>query len=153
MGGSWASFGRGFGWPGASFGRSWALLGRFLGIQIIAFLNDWLKIGPHGPKMGSKRPSGSILAPFWEGFGRVWRGLGKDLGGFGSSWAHIGKDLGIWSVLGQILEIYRDLERAGTYLDIGPPRWSAKRHNARGPWGRQAARTFFPSHPVPSASL
>ena len=77
---------------------------------------------------------GSILGGFGKGFGRVWGRLGRDLGAFGSSWGNIGKDLGIWNVLGQILEIYRDLELAGTYLDIRPPRWSATRHNARGSW-------------------
>ena len=62
------------------------------------------------------------MAPFWEGLGRV-------LGGFGGVWGGIWKDLG---ALGQIFGISKDFERAGTYLNMRPPRWSAKRHNARG---------------------
>ena len=53
---------------GASLGRSWALLGRFLGLQNQALLKD-------SSQMGSKRPSGSILAPFWGDFGRVLEGF------------------------------------------------------------------------------
>ena len=53
---------------GASLGRSWALLGRFLGLQNQALLKD-------SSQMGSKRPSGSILAPFGGDFGRVLEGF------------------------------------------------------------------------------
>ena len=53
---------------GASLGRSWALLGRFLGLQNQALLKD-------SSQMGSKRPSGSILAPFWGDLGRVLEGF------------------------------------------------------------------------------
>ena len=52
---------------------------------------------------------------FGEGLERVWGGIWEDLG-----------------ALGQIFGISKDFERAGTYLDMRPPRWSAKRHNARG---------------------
>ena len=64
LGGSWASFGKGLGraWP--SSGRSWPLLGRFLDVQSRAFFK-------HGPKMGSKRPSGSILGGFGAILGSI----------------------------------------------------------------------------------
>ena len=61
LGRSWARFEEGLGRCGASFGRSWATLGRFWRLQNRAFFQ-------HGPKMGSKRPSGQI----WAGFGEVW---------------------------------------------------------------------------------
>ena len=61
LGRSWARFGEGLGRCGASFGRSWATLGQFWRVQNRAFFQ-------HGPKMGSKRPSGQI----WAGFGEVW---------------------------------------------------------------------------------
>ena len=75
LGGSWASFGKGLGRSWASSGRSWPPLGRFLAIQNHAFFKHW-------PKMGSKRPSGSILGRFWEDLGRIWEGFGRNLGGF-----------------------------------------------------------------------
>ena len=68
LGGSWPPFVRGLGRAGASLGRSWALLGRFLGLQNQALLKD-------SSQMGSKRPSGSILAPFGGDFGRVLEGF------------------------------------------------------------------------------
>ena len=61
LGRSWARCGEGLGRCGASFGRSWATLGQFWRVQNRAFFQ-------HGPKMGSKRPSGQI----WAGFGEVW---------------------------------------------------------------------------------
>ena len=73
LGGSWASFGKGLGRSWASSGRSWPPLGRFLDVQSRAFFK-------HGPKMGSKRPSGSILNRFWEGFGRTLARFGTVLG-------------------------------------------------------------------------
>ena len=64
LGRSLASFGRGLGRSWASSGRSWPPLGRFLDVQSRAFFK-------HGPKMGSKRPPGSILGRSKEGFGRI----------------------------------------------------------------------------------
>ena len=63
LGGSWAPFGRGLGRSGPSFGHSWALLGRFGWVRGRAFIEHWSKIG-------SKRPSGSILGGSWKGLGR-----------------------------------------------------------------------------------
>ena len=86
LGGSWAPFGRSLGRSGAPFGRSWASLGCFGGVLSRAFLK-------HGPKMGSKRPSGSIWGRFW----RVLGGFGEDLGrNLGRVWKHL-------ALLGQIL--------------------------------------------------
>ena len=70
LGGSWASFGKGLGRSWASSERSWPPLGRFLGVQSRAFFK-------HGPKMGSKRPPGSILGRFGEGFGRILGRFGR----------------------------------------------------------------------------
>ena len=78
LGGSWASFGKGLGRSWASSGRSWPPLGRFLDVQNPTFFK-------HGSKMGSKRPSGSILGGFGEGFGRILEGFGKVWGGI---WEH-----------------------------------------------------------------
>ena len=69
LGGFWLPFGRGLGGSGASLGHSWALLGCFLGVQKPTSSKHW-------SRMGSKRPSGSILEPFWEGLGRFWGGFG-----------------------------------------------------------------------------
>ena len=68
LGGFWLPFGRGLGGSGASLGHSWALLGCFLGVQKPTSSKHW-------SRMGSKRPSGSILEPFWEGLGRFWEGF------------------------------------------------------------------------------
>ena len=67
-------------------------LGRFLAV-LWAFKNQLFF--KHWSKIGSKRPSGSILAileGFWEGFegvregfGRIWKLLGKELEGLGQS--------------------------------------------------------------------
>ena len=38
------------------------------------------------------------MARFWEGLGRVWEGLARDLGAFGSFWARIWKPS--WTLLG-----------------------------------------------------
>ena len=77
LGGSWAPFGQGLGrsWP--SSGRSWPLLGRFLDVQNRAFFKHW-------PKLGSKRPSGSILGRFGEDLGGFCACLGTILGGLGA---------------------------------------------------------------------
>ena len=71
-----ASFGKGLGRSWASSGRSWPLLGRFVDVQNRAFFK-------HGPKMGSKRPPGSIWGASWKGLGRFWGGFGRVLRGFG----------------------------------------------------------------------
>ena len=92
----WDGFGKGFGrvWEGLEGikirwkkdvkirGRgaqlSIAALGRNLyrgglyNVQIQAFLQHW-------SKMGSKKPSGSILGRFWDGFGRFWEHFGRVL--------------------------------------------------------------------------
>ena len=71
-------------------------LGRFLGFQNRTFLKHWSKIG-------SKRPSGSILAPFWEGLGRVWGvwgGIWEDLEAFGNDLEGLKR---IWRELRQSL--------------------------------------------------
>ena len=59
---------------GAKF-ATWALLGRFVGVGHRAFIKHW-------PKMGSKKPSGSIL-------GGCLKDLGKFGGGFGTSLGRI----------------------------------------------------------------
>ena len=75
LGRSWAPFGRGLGRSGGSFAHSWALLGRFGGVRDRAFIEHWSKIG-------SKRPSGSILGGSWRGLGGFWGGFGRFVGGF-----------------------------------------------------------------------
>ena len=75
LGESWALFGRGLGRSGGSFAHSWALLGRFGGVRDRAFIEHWSKIG-------SKRPSGSILGGSWRGLGGFWGGFGRFVGGF-----------------------------------------------------------------------
>ena len=75
LGGSWAPFGRGLGRSGGSFGHSWALPGRFGRVRVRAFIKHW-------SKMGSKRPSGSILGGSWKGLGGFWAGFGRFVGGF-----------------------------------------------------------------------
>ena len=71
----------------ASSGRSWPALGRFLDVQNRAFFQHW-------PKMGSKRPAGSILGRFWEGFGRILGGFGRVLEGIWDDfWFDFGKVL------------------------------------------------------------
>ena len=62
LGGSWNSS-----------GRFWPPLGRFLDVPSRAFFK-------HGPKMGSKRPPGSMLGRSKEGFGRILEGFGKVFG-------------------------------------------------------------------------
>ena len=76
---------------GVPLGRSWALLGRFLDVQNQALLKD-------SSKMGSKRPSGSILGPFWEDLGGSWEDLGKFLSGFGEKF---GKNLAEYDRIGK----------------------------------------------------
>ena len=70
--------------PWASLGRLLAALGRSLGVQNRLFFKLWRKIG-------SQRPSGSILGPFWKGLGWFWAAFGQILGrfwiGFGRFWA------------------------------------------------------------------
>ena len=73
LGRSWAPFGRGLGRSWASSGRSWPPLGRFVDVQNRAFFK-------HGPKMGSKRPLGSILGRFFMDLGTVWEGFGEEFG-------------------------------------------------------------------------
>ena len=119
LGGSWASFGKGLGRSWASSGRSWPPLGRFWDVQSRPFFK-------HGPKIGSKRPSGSILGLFGEGFGRI-------LGGFGRVWGGIREDFGpSQRRVGRSWKCLVSFGPAGEDSQLGPPRWSAKRHNARG---------------------
>ena len=77
LGGLWEGLGPLLGALGCFLDVLWAF-------KNLLFLKHWSKIG-------SKRPSGSILAPFWEGLGRVWEGLGRDLGGFGSFGQRFGR--------------------------------------------------------------
>ena len=135
--GSWASFGRGLGRSWASYGRSWPPLGRFLDVQRRAFFKQ-------AHKMGSKRPSGSIWDGFGEGCERIWGGFGKVWGGiredFGPSQRRVGRS---WKCL-------VSFGPAGVDSQLGPPRWSAKRHNARGSSPQregQGPRELFPQHP------
>ena len=87
------------GLSGASLGRFWALLGGFLGLQNLAFVKHW-------PKMGSKRPSGSILEGFGEGSGRILEGLGRILANF---WMDFGK---IWGrILARVHEFEHSCDR------------------------------------------
>ena len=65
MGGVWESLGRLLG----TLGPSLAVFLEFRNPLPQEILNSWAK-------MGSKRPSGSILEPFWEGLGRFWGGFG-----------------------------------------------------------------------------
>ncbi len=98
LGGSWASFGRGLGRSGPSFGHFWALWGRFFGVLNRLFFK-------HRSKMGSKRPFGSILGRFsralgrfWEDFRRVWKVFGWILEGYGKDFGNAWHDL---ALLGQ----------------------------------------------------
>ena len=59
LGRSWPLLGTGLGRSWNSSGRFWLPLGLFLEVQNLAFLQHW-------PKMGSKRPSGSILGSLDE---------------------------------------------------------------------------------------
>ena len=64
---------------GPPFGHFWALFGRFFGVLNYAFFKP-------GPKMGSAKPSESILGGFsrilggfWESSGKVWEGILENL--------------------------------------------------------------------------
>ena len=70
---------------------------------------------------------------FWMDFGLLLAGFGKVLGGFWEGFGRICEDLGPFEQLIRRFWIY--LTRfgpAGADSLIGPPRWPAKRHNARG---------------------
>ena len=104
LGGSWAPFGRGLGRSWASSGRSWPPLGRFLDVQSRAFFK-------HGPKMGSKRPFGSIFGGVGESFGRF-------LGDFGRVW---GDSWGAsWQLLSHLLRILC-MSPAALHFSTGTP--------------------------------
>ena len=108
LGRSWAPFGRGLGRSGASFAHSWALLGRFGEVRDRAFIEHWSKIG-------SKRPSGSILGGSWRG-----SGLGEDLGG---SWDDFSQFCdGFWRDLGRFSTCLKILVPAAADSLNGPPR-------------------------------
>ena len=114
------SFGRVLGilWKrfGTVLGRSWPPLGRFLDVRRRAFFK-------HGHKMGSKRPSGSIRGGFRKGFGRIW-------GGFGKVWGEIREDFGpSQRRVGRSWKCLVSFGPAGEDSQLGPPRWSAKRHH------------------------
>ena len=82
FGRSWRPFGRGLGRSGPPFGRSWVPLGRFLDAQYRTFLTHW-------SKMVSRRPLGSILGGFWEGWGRL---LGRFGPRFGRTYEFFNRD-------------------------------------------------------------
>ena len=66
---SWALLGTGLGRSWNSSGRFWLPLGRFFGHSKSSFFQHW-------PKMGSKRPSGSILGSLdgdLDDFGKTWK--------------------------------------------------------------------------------
>ena len=109
LGGSGAPSGKGLGLSGPSRGRSWGLLGRVLDVQIKALCEDW-------SKMGSKRPSGSILGGSWRGLGGFWDGFGRVLGGFLLIWGWILKKSGEESA-----RQFKDLGRAGAESLIRTP--------------------------------
>ena len=76
-----------------TLGRSLAVFWEFRNPLPQEVLNYW-------SKMGSKRPSGSILEPFWEGLGRFWGGFGPISGSLG---AEVTKTVKTWENLGHSL--------------------------------------------------
>ena len=70
FGGSWASFGKGLGRSGASWGHFWAHFDCLLDVPNHIFLKQWAK-------MSSKRLFGWLLDRFWERLGRIWMRLGR----------------------------------------------------------------------------
>ena len=78
LGRSWALFGEGFGTVWASLWLFWGLLGRILGVLNQAFFK-------HGPKIGSRMPSGWILGGFSMVLGKFWEGFGADFRDFWNS--------------------------------------------------------------------
>ena len=126
-GGSWAPFGRRLGRSGASFDRSWALLSRLFNVRGRAFIQHW-------SKMGSKRPSGSILGGSWRGLGGFWDGFGRVLGGFLLIWGWILKKSGEQSA-----RQFKDLGRAGAESLIRTPALNREASRCARPLaGRQA---------------
>ena len=84
------------------------LKGRLLDVQNQAFFKHW-------PQMGSKRPSGSILGRFGEGFGRIW-------GRFGRVWGRIWKDSGPFEqVMGRFWKCFALFGPAVAKLINGTP--------------------------------
>ena len=82
--------------------RRYLYKGRLWGIRNQAFFE-------HGPKMGSKRPFGSILEGLGKGLGRVWGRIWEDLVPFQQ---FVGK---FWTYL-------KRFGPAGVDSIIGPPR-------------------------------
>ena len=80
-------FGRGLERSGPPFGRSWLPLGCFLDVHHRVFFTHW-------PKMGSKKPFGSIWGRFCIDFRWIFEGSGRVLGRF---WIQTKKG---WSDLG-----------------------------------------------------
>ena len=79
------------------------------------------------------------MGPRWAPRGhldRYWKGLGRILGGFGEGlgrvWGRIWEDLVPFEqFVGKFWTYLKRLGPAGVDSIIGPPRWSAKRHNSK----------------------
>ena len=114
-----SGFGRVFGfiWEGFGtvLGLFWALLAAswpFFGRSKSSFFQAWAQDG--------------LQEAFWIDFGSIWGGIWEDFGrifgDFGPSQGRMRKS---WKCL-------VSFGPAGKDSQLGPPRWSAKRHNARG---------------------
>ena len=108
----------------------------------------WEGLGPHlgrvwdglGPLLGAL---GRLLDASWalksqqyhdtSDFFRFLVDLGGDFGGFGEVWGGIWEDFGSSQRrVGRSWKCLVSFGPAGVDSQLGPPRWSAKRHNARG---------------------
>ena len=112
----WDSIWEGFGTLWALF---WALLGPF-----------WSFFGNSKSYLCKALVQDELQEAFWMDFKSLWEALGSVLEGFGEQFGRV------WGLLNRY---GADFGNAWHYLallrqsfQIGPPRWSAKRHNARG---------------------
>ena len=134
LGESWASFGRGL-------GRSWAALGRLLPVFWTFEDELFSSIGTRWGLRGLLDGCGVDSRRDLEGFGGDLGRFGEKIwDGFGPSQRRVGRS---WKCL-------VSFGPAGEDSQLGPPRWSAKRHNARGSSpqrGESRTRVLFLSFP------